>query len=905
MNQASGVFGGLAGALGLCCILLASSSSNALGDALKLYVAIDGKDSWSGRLREPAGNDGPFATLERARDEIRKLKKAGALPRGGVVVEVGPGRYELERPFELSKEDSGTEEAPVVYRGRRGCVVWVSGGRLIGGFKPVTEPQVVSRLDEKARGRVVQVDLKARGITEYGSPAGGGLEVFFRDRPMTLARWPNEGFVRIAGVLGIKPRDVRGTKGDAVGKFIYEGDRPERWVGEKDLWAHGYWFWDCSDQRQPVESIDTEKRIISLKRPYHHYGYRKGQWYYIYNALSELDSPGEWYLDRERGILYFWPPDTIRDGDVMVTLLPDLIKLQDVSYVTLRGFVMDGARNTAVRFAGGTHCRLIGCTIRNIGGQAVRLDGGTYHAVIGCDIYNVARGGISMIGGERKSLTPAHHVAENNNIHDYGRWWRMYQAGIGLHGVGLRASHNLIHNAPHQAIAFSGNDHLIEFNEIHSVCYESNDAGAIYAGRDWTWRGTLIRHNYFHDITGFRGRGCVGVYLDDMLCGTTIYGNLLVRVTRAAFIGGGRDNVIENNIFVDCRPAVHLDSRAMGWAAGSVPTTMTKRLLAMPYKSELWVRRYPKLVNILEDEPAAPKGNIIVRNICWGGRWDEIDSRARRYVTMKDNLIGEDPHFVDIEGGNYQLRDDSPAYELGFKPIPMEKMGLYRDPRRASWPVRHAVRPVSKPEAVRRSGPPPEHRVPRRTATVEVDGELKPAEWLGLDRDKGIVIEQGIRGEKVGPATVAWIVRDGDALYVAFDNAVDPARGISAGDRWGRDDAVEIALRNPAAGRRAPIIVLRGYATGHYESSTEAGAPESVAGRVEEAVRYAARIVSATRWTCEWRIPFASLGVDPSKHKMLQCNLSVRKTSPKPLWLMWQGTGGYTWLVDQAGVLRL
>jgi len=79
-------------------------------------------------------------------------------------------------------------------------------------------------------------------------------------------------------------------------------------------------------------------------------------------------------------------------------------------------------------------------------------------------------------------------------------------------------------------------------------------------------RGTVIRHNYLHHIHGFQGRGCMGIYLDDMYCGTAIFGNVFYDVTRAAYIGGGRDNSIENNLFVDCRPSVHVDSRALGWA---------------------------------------------------------------------------------------------------------------------------------------------------------------------------------------------------------------------------------------------------------------------------------------------------------------------------------------------------
>ena len=136
---------------------------------------------------------------------------------------------------------------------------------------------------------------------------------------------------------------------------------------------------------------------------------------------------------------------------------------------------------------------------------------------------------------------------------------------------------------------FRGNDHTLEFNEIHHVCLESNDAGAIYAGRDWTMRGTAIRYNYLHHIVGFRGKGCVGVYLDDMFCGTQIHGNLFHQVTRAAFLGGGRDCTVENNIFIDCRPALHIDARAMNWASYHVATTMTERLKAVGPSGETGV----------------------------------------------------------------------------------------------------------------------------------------------------------------------------------------------------------------------------------------------------------------------------------------------------------------------------
>ena len=210
-------------------------------------------------------------------------------------------------------------------------------------------------------------------------------------------------------------------------------------------------------------------------------------------------------------------------------------------------------------------------------------------------------------------------------------------------------------------------------------------------------RGTVIRYNYLHDITGFRGRGCIGIYLDDMFCGTIIFGNLFYRVTRAAFIGGGRDTTIENNIFVECHPAVHIDARATGWASYHVDTTMKERLEAMPYQQPPWSTRYPKLVGIWEDAPAVPKGNIVARNVCWGGHWDEIDATVQPYLIVEGNLIDQDAHFVDPEGLNFQLRDDSPVYQLGFQRIPIEAIGLCQNEQRASWPVQHTVRATPPP----------------------------------------------------------------------------------------------------------------------------------------------------------------------------------------------------------------
>jgi len=659
------------------------------------YVSPDGNDAWTGTLAAPneLSSDGPFFTIERARDAVRALKQAGPLPTGGVKVVLRGGRYALKKTLELTAEDSGTAEAPVVYAAQPGEKVFLTGGVRVPAFEPVSDPAILERVSPEARGPMVQADLKALGIAEFGAPNDGGVEVFFQNKAMTLARWPNEGFVNIKDLSVPDDHQIHGIPGSRTGKFIYDGDRPSRWVGEKDAWLHGYWFWDWSDQRQKIASIDPATSTISLTEPYHNYGYRKGQWYYAFNVLAELDTPGEWYLDREKGILYFWPPAAPGPDDVVVSVLPTLLAMKDASFVSLRGAVLEQARGTAVSVSGGAGCRIEGCTLRNIGGDAVSMGGGTNSGVAGCEIYSLGKGGVSINGGDRNTLAPAGLFVENSHIHHWGRWARMYQSAVSMNGVGNRVAHNLIHDAPHMAIQFGGNDHVIELNEIHHVCLESNDAGAIYAGRNWTMRGNMIRNNFLHDVSGFQNKGCVGVYLDDMFASADITGNLFRNVTMAAFIGGGRDCSITNNIFVDCNPALHIDARALNWAAYHADEWIKEAgekgtISGIAYNKPPYSEKYPKLVGIIEDEPKAPKGNVIARNICVGGKWDNIEEIARPYLAFENNLLDQDPLFVNAAAGDYHLKPESPALALGFQQIPLEQIGLQNDDVRAAIPVK-------------------------------------------------------------------------------------------------------------------------------------------------------------------------------------------------------------------------
>ena len=382
---------------------------------MNLYVSPNGNDSWSGRLASPnrTRTDGPFATLERARDTIRALKREGKLPEGGVTVWLRGGTYECLTPFELTAEDSGTPQSPITYSAYRNEQVRLVGGKRVTGWKPVTDATVLRKLPPKARGKVLVADLRGQGITDYGqmrrrgfgssAAVPAGLELFYNGKPMPLARYPNEGWLKISAT----------PAGQQGGRFTCEDPRLRRWTEAKDVWVHGYWTWDWADSYERVVSIHAEKGEIVTAEPHGVYGYTPGKRFRVLNLLEELDTPGEWYLDRETGLLYFYPPDD-GSGEAMVSLTEKpLFTLNGVSHLRIERMTLEVCRATGIEMRGGQQNTIAGCTFRNIGTVGVVIDGGTRHKVVSCDFMDLGDGGIQVLGGDRNTLTPCKHEVLN------------------------------------------------------------------------------------------------------------------------------------------------------------------------------------------------------------------------------------------------------------------------------------------------------------------------------------------------------------------------------------------------------------------------------------------------------------------------------------------------------------
>jgi len=813
----------------IVCGLLAACSVSSAAD---FHIAPNGSDGNPGTQAEP------FRTLEGARDAIRKLKSGMRQPAGGVTVWLRGGVYRIARTFELDELDSGTKEAPVVYRACKDEQVILSGGRELDPavFTPVHDPAVLERLPEESRGKVLQVDLKAQGVADlgemrvrgFGHPyVNPGLELFFGDQPMQLARWPNRGMVQIGRVLdpGSVPRE--GDFSNRGGKFTYDYDRPTRWKQADNIWLSGLFAYGFADDTIRVQSIDIANKTIAMAQP-HVYGVKTGRpWhaYYVLNLPEEIDQPGEWYLDRKSGILYFWPPSPIEKAKVSVSLLEaPMVAMEGASFVTLRGLMFEVTRGIGIYIERGTGNLVAGCALRNIGvvavcvgqgakpdpkgwgGWAITLEAekgrvvtvepasrelgdyasylyansvwdrkaGTNHGIVGCDIYNTGAGGIVLGGGDRRKLAPAGNYVLNCHIHHFNRLDRSYRPAVHVDGVGNRVAHCLIHDTPHGAIFLHGNDHLIELNEFHHACLLADDMGVLYMGRDPSEQGNVVRHNFFHHNGGSKGGTCC-VYLDDGSCGTAILGNVFYKnMGSAVWINGGHDHIFRNSVFIESSASIGQGMDNKQWVGFVRDPLQALRLRkALDVTQPPYVTRYPKLASIFDPDPNLRRSNEVRANVSF--RSGEFGAGRNE---VKDNLVTqEDPGFVDAAKMNFELKPDSIVLTKvpGFQRIPFEEIGLHKDEHRRVVPMRGAAEPgAARPV-----------RDPKTREFTVTFGKMSPYDalpgqggWEPFGPGPLVAVGQGARTEGHDPGTVAAAAGADSWAAVWHGMILDPAKDI-------------------------------------------------------------------------------------------------------------------------------
>lgn len=673
------------------------------------YVSPQGQDD------NPGTAERPFRTLERARAAVRELKAKG-LPRGGVAVVLRGGIYHVQRTFRLTADDSGTPECPIVYRAAPGEKPVFTGGVRLRKFEPVSDEAVLERLPAEARDNVLVVNLRQHGIEKIPPLVLGGFassrgfrthpmnELFWNKKALTLARWPNEGFVRIEKVSDQNPVQTWAGPGSATGPIYFRNERLTRWAREPEVLLYGYWYWGWADSYELVERIDPETGAIELRKPHPRYGFGAGRPFYALNLLCELDQPGEWYIDRQKGLLYVWPPSDPGQAEVELSVFAEpFLVLENTEHLRFEGITWELGAADAIHIRGAKHCIFAGCTVRCFAGDGIvfreAAPGGGFEGIgdalgcgiLSCDIFTLGRGGVVLRGGDRRTLQPGNNFVENCHIYDLSRIDHTYTPAVLVGGVGQRVANNLVHDIGSSAFRVGGNEHLIEFNEVFRVVMESDDQGGVDMYGDATFRGNVFRYNYWHHIGGWdrpKEAGALyraGIRFDDAISGNLVYGNIFYRASvgsqgfGAVQIHGGKDNIIDNNLFVDCMAAISFSP----WPASYWQKWVAGRLEKGDIDRELYLARYPELARLEENINA----NWIYRNVAANcGSLFLRDSRAN---FIGPNWTGSAEAVLTTEApGVFRLREDAPIWgELGFRPIPLGKIGLYRDRYRQHLPT--------------------------------------------------------------------------------------------------------------------------------------------------------------------------------------------------------------------------
>ena len=530
------------------------------------YVAPDGSDSAAGTI------NAPFATPEAAMAEIKRLKAADLLEPGTVYVYFRGGSYDRRTPFTLTAEDSGTEESPIVFASYPGEKAVFNGGKKLDASKAqkVTDQEILNRiLDPFARTRLMQIDLGEQGVGGFYGLADWSydtpylIDFYVNGSAMSLARWPNDeegsAFVKITSVEG-----TDASKPFTIG-FEDPTGRTARWHADslKNLAIKGGLANEYTIVSNRVASVDSQNNKLTTASG--SAAYPTTQWgkFYFYNLLDEIDVPGEYYIDNETKMLYFYPTtDDLESADLFVSQHEDaMFKINGAAYITLQDLTFSYSKRTPV-VVDASHVTLDGCTISHTGLQGAKL-AGTDLTVKNCHIFDIAGDGINLSGSvaNRENLVSDKNKIINNRIHSVSRVAQStsYAIQVEKSSVGLEIKNNEIYDCRGIAIRlWKANNTLIQDNEIYDALQYTSDNGAIYWGRDATTLGNRVIHNYIHDLgNSYGGYGFQGVFVDDCGSGPYMTDNILYRCGSMGYkTNCGNYGHLENNLFIDTEKAV-------------------------------------------------------------------------------------------------------------------------------------------------------------------------------------------------------------------------------------------------------------------------------------------------------------------------------------------------------------
>lgn len=710
-------------------------------DGQKIFVSTVGDDSGDGSEEEP------LRTLEKAIDVANEMREDSDKL---IEILLREGTYSVTNTIKII--NSQKDDSLLKIRAYQDEKVTINAGVDI----PLSAMNIADSdftnaiIDKPNAGSVLQYNLKDAQIEDFGEISLRGhlisdekeaqAELSLNGEVQKLAGWPNGEYTGLIKPIDSNEYGKRTKSGIANGcSFKVNYDRPSQWSKPEQAWLSGTIGPNYEFDYYPVSRFDSKEKRVYLSRGALEKYYTE-PYYRFENVPEELDEPGEYYIDRQSGMLYFYPPeDAPKDSVLTITMSTptldvsrkapnSMFRIENSKNIVFENLIFKGGRGSAITGKNNSNIKFINCEINSFGENGIRFDASTDITISDCKIHDVGQDGILFVScGNYQTLSPSNIVVSNNDIYNFARLERSYKTGIdfGYRCVGATAANNHIHNGPHAGMIFYGVNNDIYGNEFDHLVTEFSDMDALYCNNSsYPWeRGNKIHNNYFHDIgkSSMNGRHQINVRAirtDNRGCGLNIYENLFYNIGDGgngngnngigAITAEGTRNRIFNNLFVDCNEAyfntlqykeietaddgtLYPDTIINSSGVEVANTINGAKVADLKKQMEKYLpvygKQFPELYNYFYEHPNMSKTNEFKNNMIinisiplsnFNGTQNEEGFRGSQMLTAASgNYVStSDPGFVSYDNGNLELSSSATSLVEGLPKFEMSSFGI-------------------------------------------------------------------------------------------------------------------------------------------------------------------------------------------------------------------------------------
>ncbi len=615
------------------------------------------------------------------------------------------GEYKVYQSLDFSSATFTDANHKTVYFEAYGDSAPVLSGSVdldINELQPVTDAEILARIPKAGRGNVAYMDLKKYNITLQAASKFFNY-LYLDDMKQSLSRWPNSGFAKVKSV-------------PQANTFGFSEIEPTTWTKAKDGYIYGFFNVDYDLLPAKITSVDPVNKLINgpnFKTT------RAGARYYAVNMLEVIDMPGEWYVDIDEEILYYYPPYSLKESKLEIAATPglDMITLGNARNISFNGLHFTKGGNRAIFASTPRNVEIRNCNFSFMqGAQTIRFDQYSYDCIVDSNQIYCCEGSLLFIRSGRPSTGEEGNCVVSNNHCIASNTYPAQISGMIVGGynsperngsVGLTITNNVFQDCSNSyAISTPGEDVKVYYNEVMNQSRNIDDGGAIYFGKSHSYQGIEVMYNYVHDLN--KDHSYCAYYNDDGQAGVKWNYNVSKDTNKHSITGLGADFNMNFNISINNKTGIGLGSR-MTWNPdlygdeGTLFQEVTK-VIESDYGAE-YLKKYPFVAEYVTRKPySAPWNAVAYGNvgINVGGKTvssypqDEYQYFAKSFTydgktvdisttnanpEVNPHYDYSDDYFVDPANQNFSIKPDSEIAKAvpEILKIDMTKIGIEED----------------------------------------------------------------------------------------------------------------------------------------------------------------------------------------------------------------------------------